>query len=211
MSFALKEVFGTAGSIDSYNFAGKTDLRIIRDLLEEAGIPAKSIEENLPEVYRFMAERGQAIFSADGVIACSGVVDLLDRLYQERDLILGLLTGNIEKTARLKLHAAGIDPERFSLGAYGSDAADRNKLPEVAWRRALELTGYRFAGHDTVIIGDTPADVICAQFVQAKSVAVASGPFPAHELVKYQPDILLNDLTETDKTVEMIRHLATAS
>lgn len=211
MGDALKQVYGTAGFVDTYNFAGKTDLQIIRDLLGEANLPFEIIEANLPDLYRKMAEIGHAVFSADGMSACLGVVDLLDRLSREPSLVLGLLTGNIRDTAPLKLSAAGINPEQFSLGAYGSDAANRNDLPPVAWRRAFTLTGYNFSGHNTVIIGDTPADIICAQSVQAKSIAVASGPFSATELEKFQPDVLLNDLTDSRKTVEIILHLTAIS
>ena len=38
--------------------------------------------------------------------------------------------------AALKLRAVGLDPDRFRVGAYGSDAAERPRLPAIAAQRA---------------------------------------------------------------------------
>jgi phosphoglycolate phosphatase-like HAD superfamily hydrolase len=73
---------------------------------------------------------------ADDVRVMPGVVELLDALDARDDATLGLLTGNLIEGARAKLVAAGIDPDRFSIGAYGSDHETRAELPAVAQQRA---------------------------------------------------------------------------
>ncbi len=65
-----------------------------------------------------------------------GVHALLERLEAEPGVVLGLLTGNVAQGAALKLRSGGIAPERFRVGAYGSDAAHRPDLPPIAARRA---------------------------------------------------------------------------
>ena len=83
----------------------------------------------------------------------------------------------------------------FRIGAYGSDHMDRNQLPGIAMQRASQLTGDLFDGANTVIIGDTPADILCARAGKATAVAVASGWHAAATLAQYKPDHLLENLT----------------
>ena len=201
---ALEEVFGTAGPSENYHMAGKTDPLIITDLLTAAGFSLPEIEERLPEIYGLMAAYGPQYFVQRGITACSGVADLLAALAERDDVFLGLLTGNINRTAPLKLAAAGIDPALFRVGAYGSDEKDRNRLPAVAMGRAAAFTGRAFSGNNTTIIGDTPADITCARYSGSKAVAVASGDYSTNTLAEYQPDHLLENLVDTKAVLEIL-------
>src|SRR6266581_3457468 len=96
--------------------------------------------------------------------------------------LVGLLTGNVEGGAALKLRAAGLDPSRFAVGAYGSDSARRPDLPAIAAERAARGTGKRFTGADIVIVGDTPDDVACGRPIGARVVAVATGFYDVAQL-----------------------------
>jgi phosphoglycolate phosphatase len=197
MTEALLEVFGTAGPIEDYRFGGKTDQRIFSDLLTAAGFSAAEIQARLPRLFDVMTARGRETFPHKGIRPCLGVPELLDALSQRPDALLGLLTGNLVSTAPLKLAAAGIEPTLFRLGAYGSDHMDRNALPQLAMERATALTGRPFSGENTIIIGDTPADILCARAGRATAVAVATGWHASDTLAQYQPDHLLDDLTDT--------------
>lgn len=201
LTYALEHVFGTAGPIDSYKFGGKTDPRIITDLMLAAGKEPDEIKAKLPVVYDVMTARGRDTFSEKGILPCPGIPTLLESLRQREDIVLGLVTGNIVSTAPLKLKAGGIDPLQFRVGAYGSDNMDRNRLPGIAMKRASELTENSFNGNNTVVIGDTPADILCARAGKATAVAVASGWHAAPTLAKYKPDYLFENLANT-KTVE---------
>jgi phosphoglycolate phosphatase len=201
---ALEEVFGTSGPSEAYRMAGKTDPLIIRDLLTAAGIAPAEIEAGLQQVYDLMASHGLQSFVQQGIMACPGVTELLSALAGREDVLLGLLTGNISQTAPLKLAAAGINPGLFRVGAYGSDHADRNSLPPIAMSRAAELTGQSFSGNNTIIIGDTPADITCARVSGARSLAVASGGYSAATLAEYQPDHLLANLVDTETVLALL-------
>lgn len=204
MAYALETVYGTAGPIEDYRMGGKTDRRIIADLLTAVNIPKAKIEAGLPEVYRLMTEKGAEIFPERDMRVCPGIETLLATLQTRPDAVVGLLTGNIEGVAPLKLAAAGIEPSQFRLGAYGSDHADRNKLPQVAMQRANELTGCTFIGANTTIIGDTPADILCARAGNATAVAVASGWHAAHTLNDHHPDFLFESFTDTSTVLEAL-------
>ncbi len=203
---ALEEIFDTAGPIDNYRMGGKTDIRIITDLLTATGIKTAEITPKLPTIYELMVAKAEEIFPEKKMVQCPGVFELLQALNICENVVLGLLTGNNHLSAPLKLLAADIDPRQFRVAAYGSDAANRNDLPALAWQRAKELTGYDFDGKNTVIIGDTPADILCARAGQATAVALASGWHAASTLAQYQPDYLFNNLANTEEVLAALLH-----
>jgi phosphoglycolate phosphatase-like HAD superfamily hydrolase len=204
MGAALEQMFGTRGSLDTYAMGGKTDMRIITDVLHEAGIDRQAVYTKLPDFYSLMAERACEIYPQRGITPCLGVEALLDRLRHNDEVLVGLLTGNARITAPLKLSAAGIDPRQFVVGAYGSDDLERDNLAEVALRRVRDLTGKAIGGEDVVIVGDTPADVQCARAGRATAVAVASGWHSADTLLQYNPDYLFPDLSDTESVLRVM-------
>lgn len=194
---AMQAVYGTAGELETYEFAGKTDRRIVRELLLAEGWAGPAIEARLTELDEQMGAAGQELFTAQTIWSCPGVPALLDALGRRDDVTLALLTGNIHHTVAFKLLAASIDPTRFVAGAYGSDSLDRDDLFAIALDRTETATGRRFTGADVVIVGDTPADVRCARAGGARAVAVATGPYPAERLAQCAPDHLFADLSAT--------------
>ncbi|MCA9916617.1 MAG: HAD hydrolase-like protein [Anaerolineales bacterium] len=204
LAYALERLYGSRGLLDSYNMSGKTDPRIITDLLTAMGVPPKEIKKQLPAIYELMAEHGQEVFWEKEMTACPGVPELLAALIGREDVLIGLLTGNSQITAPLKLSAAGIDPLQFRVGAYGSDALDRNELPAIGMNRANQLTGGSFNGNNTVIIGDTPADILCARAGKATAVAVASGWHAVATLAEYHPDHLFENLADTEQVIQTL-------
>jgi phosphoglycolate phosphatase-like HAD superfamily hydrolase len=81
---------------------------------------------------------------------------------------------------------------------------DRNELPAIGRARANQLTGALFDGNKTIIIGDTPADILCARAGKATAVAVASGWHAAATLADYQPDHLFENLGDTDQVLQVL-------
>ena len=179
---AMVDEVGTAGPIDGYRLDGKTDPQIVRELLELAKHPKASDERTILAVCdRYVTLLAEELESPDRRTRLfDGVSELLAALTPHEAAgraLVGLLTGNLERGAALKLRSAGLDPARFAVGAYGSDSGHRPELPAIAARRATERTGRPVAGSDVVIIGDTPADVACGQPIGARTVAVATGSY----------------------------------
>ena len=201
---ALLDVFGTTGALDTYEFAGKTDRRIVRDLMVEAGWDDETIAARMAQLDERMAAAGRDLFTPQAIWACPGVPELLEALGRRNDVMLALLTGNIRHTVPLKLSAAGIDPAAFSGGAYGSDSLERDDLFAIALERVRQSTGIAFAGKDVTIIGDTPADIRCARHGGGRAIAVATGPYPAQLLGRHSPDHLFHDLVHTDEVLRAL-------
>lgn len=182
---ALMDEMGTAGPIDGYRFGGKTDPQIIEELMTAAGHPhARSTAHHERVCRRYVTLlAGELESGRERTRVLEGVEKFLDLLEQRGDVLIGLLTGNLAEGAALKLQAAGLDPSRFRVGAYGSDAAERSRLPALAARRATPILGREVAGNDLVIIGDTPADVTCGQSLAARAIGVATGFYSRTDLL----------------------------
>ena len=198
LAAALKEVYGTAGDIERYDLRGRTDPRIVFDLMEGAGLARPAVHNRLDDCFEAYA-RGLAAEVGDGsgVVTHPGIADLVRRLDGAPEALVGLLTGNIEAGARIKLEPTGLRPY-FRLGAYGSDDIDRRQLPSLAARRAQALTGRSFQPEAVVVIGDTPHDIECARHFGAIAVAVATGLYTRELLEAEQPDLLFDDFSDVE-------------
>src|SRR5262249_45846089 len=128
------------------------------------------------------------------LVLMPGVADVVRALAARSDALVGLLTGNIEPGARVKLLPTGLWSV-FRVGAFGSDDADRRRLPTVAVSRARSVVGRDFAFEQVTIIGDTPLDVDCARACGAVAVAVATGQHAAAELAACNPDALFGNFS----------------
>ena len=200
---ALLEAFGTAGAIERHDFSGKTDPQIARELLTGAGLSEEEVDRGLPRLFeRYLGEL-EARLPDRPVDVLPGVHALLDALEATGEVALGLLTGNIAPGARLKLGSAGL-ASRFEVGGFGSDSERRNDLPAIAIERARRRWGREFAGDAVVIVGDTPLDVACGRHGGCRTLAVATGRFGVEELREVEPDHLVEDLSRTDRVVELL-------
>lgn len=195
---ALHGVFGTAGAIERYDFRGRTDPRIVFDLMGGEGFTREAIHERLGDCFEAYARHlVEEIGDGRAVAVLPGVAELVRRLDRRDDVVLGLLTGNIEEGARIKVEPTGLWCY-FRTGAFGSDDADRRRLPSLAARRAHALTGYPFRPHEVLVLGDTPLDIECARAFGAVAVAVATGQHTHDELLADRPDLCFESLADVD-------------
>ena len=197
---ALVETFGTAGPIDGHSFAGKTDPQIARELLTGAGFAKEAIDEGFTALWPRYLARLEARLPLHPMEILPGVHELLDGLARLHDVGIGLLTGNIEGGARLKLSSARLWG-RFSIGSYGSDHEQRDELPAIAFVRARDHWGGAVDPRNTVVVGDTPRDVACGQKGGARTLAVATGRYGAADLQSAGADHVLEDLSATEEVL----------
>ena len=204
---ALVEVFGAPGP-EQHRFDGKTDPQIVRELMSLAGHGAEQIEARMPALFErylaYLTDELQVSAAAGGIRIMPGIFDLLDALEARDDVVLGLLTGNLAEGARAKLSAGGINPDRFLVGAYGSDHEVRGELPAVAQRRANEQLGLSFSGRDIVVIGDTPADLQCGVAIGCRAIGVATGMYSLEDLREQGPAAVFETLADTPAVVRAI-------
>ena len=183
---ALLEVFDYRGELRRYDFSGRTDPQIAHMVLRDAGWNEEEIDSRMLRLWdRYVA--GLEKHERSRVRELPGVRSLLDALRTESSVTLALLTGNIERGARLKLSGPKLN-DYFPFGAFGSDSPRREELPPIAIARAAERNGHRFGGRDVVIIGDSIYDVRCGAPHAATTIAIASGKTSEEKLRAENPD-----------------------
>ena len=200
---ALSEVYGwRAANGHSHDFSGKTDPQIVRELVE-ADVGREKCDELLERALERYLEEFSRRLSPQAVVTKPGAVALVSSLTSLPNVTLGLLTGNLERGARMKLEPPGLNPH-FPFGAFGSDSEDRYRLPAIALERARARSGRTFSGKEIVIVGDSVHDILCGRSLGVRSVAVASGPTPAASLASREPDALLESFADVAAAVEAI-------
>jgi phosphoglycolate phosphatase len=204
MNKACAELVGHADGLAGIPVAGRTDRVILSDVAERVG---RSLDDDLLGVLRerYIAHLRDEIElpgrGTKGVMP--GIRPLLDALVHRDDVFLGLLTGNFESGARIKLEHFDLW-RYFRCGAYGDDAADRNALVPFALERARVCGLPAIAPQDVVVVGDTPHDVACARAAGAVPVAVATGTFTVEQLRATGAEIVFPDLSDTDAFLRLL-------
>jgi len=203
---ALEDVLGFSVPTDGIAMAGRTDWGIINDLLVHAGLEESEVEDQRDKVFDALARHIAAAAPSSKMHILPGVISLLDHLKKDSRFILGLVTGNVQKTVVHKLRAVGINPGLFTFGAFGDEHFDRNTLPALALYRLSQMIGVQVPAERALVIGDTPHDITCAQHAGLKVLSVATGLYDSQELAKYTPDFLLEDLSNTSQVLEILEN-----
>jgi phosphoglycolate phosphatase len=200
---ALQDVYGTCGDVEGYAFEGRLDPLIVTDLMRAAGVPEVTIVALRAAALELYLDRLEAALEERAPVLKPGVPALLDALENVPGLVCALLTGNLERGARLKLSRAGIW-HRFAFGVWGDDASCREALGLIALERARPATGIAFAGPECVVVGDSRHDVACGLAFGARAVAVATGRTALPALRAAGAHAVLADLSDTRQALEAI-------
>lgn len=191
---ALRATYGTSGDVDGFRFEGKLDPIIVTELMREAGVEVARIEALLPDALARYLDGLEGALARQRPSLKPRADELVARVATERSAVAALLTGNVERGARIKLVAAGLW-HHFAFGAFGNEAPSRNDLGPVALRKAL-AAGHVFTGEQCVIVGDAPQDVACGKALGARVVAVATGRTSAEVLAALGADVVLPDFSD---------------
>ncbi|HEX6849937.1 MAG TPA: HAD family hydrolase [Candidatus Polarisedimenticolaceae bacterium] len=195
----VSEVFGKV------RFDGRTDPRILADLAREAGIDGDHFEEReraLRDAY--LSALGEEMAHPNPRRrVLPGVVETLEALEATDGVHLGLLTGNIERGARIKLAPFGLN-RYFAFGGFASDHPDRSEIARIAREKAVAHTGISFESGRVFVVGDTELDVACARAQGFRAIAVATGWTPRERLAASAPDALFDDLRDVGSVLDAI-------
>ncbi len=189
---AFNEVFSIDDAFSGIKMAGKTDIQIIKEALNTHGLSSE--DGIIPGILSKYVNILKSGVSTRRMSLKSGVVNLLNYLETKDNLSLGLLTGNIEQGARIKLSVFDLN-RFFPFGAFGDDNEDRDKLLPIALEKYKKITNIDIGFSDCIVIGDTPMDVLCSKPFGAISIAVTTGPYGHEALVEAGADYVLEDLT----------------
>jgi phosphoglycolate phosphatase-like HAD superfamily hydrolase len=194
---AFDEVFGKPDAANSFSphwFAGRNDMWILREIALAAGITANDYEVGYSRLESaYLARLRKNLPGWKGSRVLPGVPELLAALHGP--VPLGIVTGNLEEGARIKLSNFGLD-RYFPAGGYGSDAIERAEITRLAHQRFERRLGRAIAPDAVLVIGDTIHDVAAARSCGFRVAAVASGTTSAGDLAAAGPDLLLPDLSD---------------
>jgi phosphoglycolate phosphatase len=181
---------------------GLTSHQIYGAICRHFGIDEKHMEEGRKRYIKCFVD----VFTAEDMdtAVLPGVPELARELYGRKHMI-GLLTGNFEHAAKARIKAGGLSGYfKEGLGAFGSDPhKKRSDLGKLALRRALDM-GFSPSLGAAWSLGDTAEDIVCAKESGLKIAAVATGKVGIEELKKYNPDVVLPDLTDTQAVLNLI-------
>jgi phosphoglycolate phosphatase-like HAD superfamily hydrolase len=203
---AMEEVFGVRGDLGAIRPDGMTDPDILALLLGERSSHAGAMTPRLIAAFEMTLARTLAEAVASGAVSVwtlPGVDAVLAELTARADARLGIVTGNMRATARVKLGAAGLSGY-FHGGGFGSDSPARAVLPPVALRRMSHALGHAFEPRRAVMVGDTPHDLAAARAHGMRCVLVATGQYSVDELAAAGPEALLDDLGDVPRALRAI-------
>jgi len=193
LRLGFQEEFGLEETLTQVEISGRTDSGIARQILAKHGLEATA--ENLERFFNGYLRHLEGLLPKREGRLLPGVLPLLETLLEMPNVCLGLLTGNLERGAFLKLRHYGVG-NVFKFGAFADDHHDRNQLGAFALARARALSGITFAPECTFVLGDTPHDISCARACGARVLAVATGSFTLDQLAPFHPDALFPDLSD---------------
>jgi phosphoglycolate phosphatase-like HAD superfamily hydrolase len=195
METAMHTEFGMSAPTEGVPYAGRTDRAIIADLLRYHALEASA--GNVERLLRsYLGHLPQCLTQRHGH-ALRGVRELLDALHGREDVVLAVLTGNVEAGAANKLAYFNL-AHYFPWGGYADEWVERNDVAHAARLRAERHLGHAIDERITLwVIGDTPHDVTCGRAIGAKVVAVATGSHTVDQLQLSAPDHVVPDLTDT--------------
>lgn len=196
---AFRDLFGVNAEdnpvLKSVPFAGNSDPRIIAEMARVLGIASEALRPRLAEFETaYLAHLRVTVAESDTKEPCPGVPEMLEILHSHPRLLLGLLTGNVERGARIKLEPFGFN-RYFPFGGFGSDADDRAVMAKVARERAEARAGRRFAPRDVLVIGDTASDIAAGRAHDFLTVGVATGSTSAEALRDAGATAVFEDLS----------------
>ncbi|MDG1890241.1 MAG: HAD hydrolase-like protein [Verrucomicrobiota bacterium] len=170
---AFDTLFNLPDAAQGLDFAGRTDISLLREFLGQHDIQATdSLERSFFHVYSHWL--AQLLPQVEGCVL-PGAQHLLTALQSMEDSpCIGLLTGNTRLGAEIKLRHFGLW-KGFQLGSFGDEDPCRNVLARLAAQRGKDLLESSLPHEEVLVIGDTPLDVACAQSIGAKCLAVATG------------------------------------
>jgi phosphoglycolate phosphatase len=191
---AFEELYGVEANIGEHTYAGMTDPEIAAIVFREVIGREGGAEERAKAIGCYLKHLPKTVAESDGYRVMPGVEELLGRLIDEGRL-LGLVTGNIEAAAHIKLSRGHLN-RFFSFGGYGSDSADRTEVTRAALARAALVSGRTLAPDACIAVGDTPRDVEAGHGAGIKVLGVATGTYTTQLLSDAGADWVLATVEE---------------
>ncbi len=191
---AIENSTGIPPNLQIKDVAGMTDRLIVKNALKKSGANG-DINQVINDIINdYLTLFENSYLESTGAFVYEDALELVQKV-KEKDIPLGLLTGNVKCGAQIKLNRFDL-MRHFSFGAYGEEGATRSDLPIVARNRAKEVLGKSFEFEDIVLVGDTPEDAIAAKVNGCKSIIVCRRKEWYDEIAMAGADLIVNSLDD---------------
>lgn len=206
MKMAMQSAYGTHGTLDEYDPGGRTMREILELALGDVGIGPEQIDRQIDPFYQHLTDKLDLLLSNGKYAAepCPGAIDVISELVANPDCVLGIVTGNPQSTAVIKLKRGGYPVDQFVCGAYGSESPVRADLVRSAIGRGKTVTGVDFAPEQIVVLGDTIKDITAGQASGARTIGVCTGGDTYDQLATSNPTRIFTDFTDVDAVCSAI-------
>ncbi len=208
---AMRKVYGSSGTLAEMSVSGMTDSQIAYEALKKEGFSTENVFSKIDE---FMAGLGEGMVRFVGeqkepYRLLDGVREILELTSKNPRFVNAILTGNFTVGAEIKLKH--FDLWKYFEGqpnTFGETSHDRRELAKTAAKNINKFLETELNHKQFIVIGDTPNDIACARALGAKMVSVATGRnHPPEELAEYKPDVLLENLADTEKVLQIFNSL----
>lgn len=191
---AFLELYEVEANIAEHTHAGMTDPEIAEIVFREVLRREGSATERAEAIGCYLGHLADAVAESKGYYVIEGIGELLPRLV-EKGILLGIVTGNIESAAHIKLTRGDLN-RYFSFGGYGSDSRDRSELTRKALERGEGVAGHPLDPAETIAVGDTPRDVRAGHDAGIRVAGVATGSYAVDELTDAGADWSIENVNE---------------
>jgi phosphoglycolate phosphatase len=190
---AFEQLHGVEANIEEHTSAGMTDPEIAAIIFREVLGRDGSEAERAQAIAGYLSQLEQAVAESSGYRVMPGIEEILPRL-AEAGIRQGIVTGNIEAAAHIKLARGGLN-RFFQFGGYGSDASDRTEVTEKALERAAEVAGAPLDPATAISVGDTPRDIVAGHGAGIRVVGVGTGDYTVQQQRDAGADWPIADVT----------------
>ncbi len=191
----MQEMFGISSALPQVSVHGRTDCGILSEIFAPFGLDFS--EHRRVFLEKYCQHLRHALPDFEGHVL-PGVFSLLEEIHSRPDVTLGLLTGNCEQAAQIKIEHFGLRQYFCGLGGYGDRATNRSDVARDALRAVRQHVGVAFDSEKLWVIGDTVDDISCGRAIDAKVLVVETGGCDIGELQTKNPDVALTDLSDVD-------------
>jgi len=189
---AFEERWGVEANIEEHTQAGMTDPEIAAIIFREVIGREGSDEERASAIAGYLSHLEDAVNESSGYRVMPGIEEVLPRL-AEQGVLQGIVTGNIEAAAQIKLARGNLN-RYFQFGGYGSDSSDRTEVTKKALQRGEGALGSALDLSEAISVGDTPRDISAGHGAGIRVVGVATGAYSVDQQREAGADWAISDV-----------------
>ena len=145
---AIKKLYGKEPKYEHSLISGCTDTQNFASVykLIKGKKPSKAEIKKINDTYlELLPQEVAKSVKQKNYKFVPGIKKLLAALSKEKNIVIGLGTGNIKRGAEIKLEPSGL-LKYFVCGGYGEDAHDRADMLKAAVKRAEKVQNQIYSG-----------------------------------------------------------------